>query len=261
MTIQITHANVSADSIFHYRFFKRMLDIAIAGTLLLLLSPLLAIIAILIKLESKGPVFYSSKRVGEGYRVFDFYKFRSMRTNADALLEKMKDQNQYGSKTEPLQNKNQPCWQKSFDEAFLVCDDGYLSEETWQQLDMAAKANAFVKFKNDPRITKVGKFIRNTSIDELPQLVNVLKGDMSLVGNRPLPLYEAEKLTSDEAIGRFLAPAGITGLWQVTERGKSKADANSRKQLDVQYAEKMSLILDFEILFKTPLAALQHENV
>ena len=120
---------------------------------------------------------------------------------------------------------------------------------------------AFVKFKNDPRITRIGHIIRNTSIDELPQLFNVLKGDMSLVGNRPLPVYEALQLTSDEAIGRFLAPAGITGLWQVTERGKENTTSDSRIRLDVEYTGKISFWLDLKILVKTPMAALQQENV
>ncbi|MEO0334303.1 MAG: sugar transferase, partial [Bacteroidota bacterium] len=110
-------------------------------------------------------------------------------------------------------------------------------------------------------ITRVGKIIRNTSIDELPQLFNVLRGDMSLVGNRPLPLYEAEKLTSDDLAKRFMAPAGITGLWQVTERGKSNTSEESRKKLDIEYAEKYSFWLDMKILLKTPLAAFQQENV
>lgn len=242
-----------------YRAVKRTFDVLAAGTLLLLLSPLFLLVAFLIKLESRGPVFYAAKRVGEGYKIFDFYKFRSMRTNADQLLEKMKLQNHYGG-----EDKAGPVtvfsWEKSGDD-LLVADDGYVSEDEWIVSATAEEKKAFVKFKNDPRITRIGKFIRNTSIDELPQLVNVLKGDMSLVGNRPLPLYEAAVLTSDDAIGRFLAPAGITGLWQVTERGKANTSADSRKQLDVRYAKEFSFLMDLRILVKTPLAALQQENV
>ncbi len=243
-----------------YRSTKRFFDMMAAGTLLLLLLPLFLIVAFLIKLGSKGPVFYASKRVGEGYKVFDFYKFRSMRTDADQLLEKMKQMNHYGTEAKAAPKQTAFTWKKKAKD-FLVADEGYVTEDEWIELQSHEEKKAFVKFKNDPRITRIGHFIRNTSIDELPQLVNVLKGDMSLVGNRPLPLYEASKLTSDDAIGRFLAPAGITGLWQVTERGKSNTSADSRKQLDVRYAKEFSFWMDLQILVKTPLAALQQENV
>ena len=242
------------------RITKRIFDLTVSSILILMLSPLFLLVAILIKLESKGPVFYASKRVGEGYKIFSFYKFRSMRTDADKLLEKMMLMNQYNTPKadEPTQQVHFS-WQK--ERNGLVGDDGYISCNDWADMENQDQKKAFVKFKNDPRITRVGNFIRNTSIDELPQLFNVLKGDMSLVGNRPLPLYEAAKLTSDEAIGRYLAPAGITGLWQVTERGKGKGDPDSRKKLDVTYAEKWNFWLDMWILFKTPLAAFQRENV
>jgi lipopolysaccharide/colanic/teichoic acid biosynthesis glycosyltransferase len=241
-----------------YRIAKRTFDIIVSTLLLLLLGPLFLLVALLIKLESKGPVFYASKRVGEAYQVFDFYKFRSMRTDADQLLEKMKAQNQYGDADEG--QEIQYAWNKTSGNA-LVADAGFIAEDDWVKGKKAAQARAFVKFSNDPRITRIGRIIRNTSIDELPQLVNVLKGDMSLVGNRPLPLYEASQLTSDEAVGRFLAPAGITGLWQVTERGKANTSADSRKRLDVTYANTCSFWLDMKILVRTPLAALQQENV
>src|SRR5690606_13962771 len=158
------------------------------------------VIALLIKLESKGPIIYKSKRAGTGYRIFDFYKFRSMVVDADKKLQELsKISNQYASE-ESNRKSSEPL--------------------------------AFVKIKNDPRVTKIGNFIRNTSIDELPQLFNVLKGDMSIVGNRPLPLYEAELLTSNLWAMRFVGPAGITGLWQVSKRGKSKMSDEERKELD-----------------------------
>ena len=236
--------------------WKRAFDITIAGTLLLLLSPFFLVIAILIKLESPGKVFYYQSRVGTGYRVFKFYKFRSMRPDADKFVQKLQDKNQYAGKGEP----SNVSVEKTVGPQ-LISDEGWIGESIHQRRVEAGEKNTFFKVKNDPRITKVGRFIRNTSIDELPQLFNVLKGDMSIVGNRPLPLYEAEKLTADDWAMRFLAPAGITGLWQVTERGKSEASADSRKRLDIEYALNHSFWGDMMILLKTPLAALQHENV
>ena len=118
-----------------------------------------------------------------------------------------------------------------------------------------------MKFEKDPRVTRVGRFLRKTSIDEIPQLINVLRGDMSLVGNRPLPLYEAEQLTRDNTVQRFDAPAGITGLWQVTKRGKANMSTEERIALDNQYAEDHSFMMDMKIILKTFPALLQSEKV
>ncbi len=205
--------------------YKRYFDIVASGMALLVLSPLFLLVAIIIRLESKGSVIYKSKRVGTGYKIFDFYKFRSMRSDADKLLETLSSLNQY--------------------------DD----------VESASGKSAFVKIKNDPRITKVGSFIRKTSIDELPQLFNVLKGDMSLVGNRPLPLYEAEMLTSNEWSMRFLGPAGLTGLWQISKRGKLEMSERERKKLDNFYATNHSFWLDMKIILGTIPALLQKEKV
>jgi len=201
---------------------KRAFDVLVSGTALLLLSPVLLLIALIVKLESKGPIFYISKRAGSGYKIFDFYKFRSMRVGADKELQKLAHLNQYGAN---------------------------------------ASNGVFFKIKDDPRITKFGQFLRSTSLDEIPQLFNVLIGDMSLVGNRPLPLYEAEKLTKDQIAWRFLAPAGITGLWQITKRGKDNMSEEERIALDMEYAMKNSLWLDVKIMFKTIPALLQKEKV
>ena len=115
---------------------------------------------------------------------------------------------------------------------------------------------------DDVRLNKYGKIMRITSLDELPELFNILKGDMSIVGNRPLPLYEAELLTSDAYIDRFMAPAGLTGLWQVEKRGGAgKMSAEERKQLDIKYARDFSFWLDMKIIFKTLTAFVQKENV
>jgi lipopolysaccharide/colanic/teichoic acid biosynthesis glycosyltransferase len=200
---------------------KRVFDILVSATALLLLSPLCLLIALIIRLESKGSIFYISKRAGSGYKIFNFYKFRSMRTGADAQLKNLAHLNQYS-------NSNN---------------------------------SVFFKIKDDPRITAFGHFIRKTSLDEIPQLLNVLLGDMSLVGNRPLPLYEAEKLTKDQIAWRFLAPAGITGLWQITKRGKDNMSEDERIALDMEYAMKNSFWLDMKILFSTIPALIQKEKV
>ncbi|MFT4738539.1 MAG: lipopolysaccharide/colanic/teichoic acid biosynthesis glycosyltransferase [Cyclobacteriaceae bacterium] len=235
---------------------KRAFDILCAVMLLTILSPVFILTALAIRLESKGPVFYSQKRVGTGYRIFDFFKFRSMRVNADQLIDQMKNLNHYVPtvETDELSKKHSGT-------EMLISDDKFIDEGVHVANSNAAVASSFVKINNDPRITKVGHWIRKTSIDELPQLVNVLIGDMSLVGNRPLPLYEAETLTNDDWSERFLAPAGITGLWQVTERGKKVTSADSRKALDIEYARNNSFWMDLKILAKTPLAALQQEKV
>ena len=235
---------------------KRLFDILVSGTLLLFLSPLFLIVGLIIKFTSKGPMFYSSPRVGTGYKTFPFYKFRSMRVDADHMLKNMQHLNHY-AKEEVAEQPQIP----QNDHPMLFSDEGYINELEFEQLKKKEEEQTFVKIQNDPRITRIGQFIRKTSIDELPQLVNVLLGHMSIVGNRPLPLYEAEKLTSDMWALRFMAPAGITGLWQVTERGKSNTTADSRKLLDMDYAQNYSLWMDLKILLKTPLAAIQQEKV
>lgn len=252
----------------HMPLGKRVMDVVCAGGALLLLSPFLLLVAALIKLESRGPVFYYSYRVGSGYRVFKFWKLRSMRSDADQLLGSVKNLNQYQN-TSSGQQLTAPlglcaaceaggaCQQQLVDErGQFICEQQY----RWQQ--KAAEAPAFIKIANDPRVTRIGRFIRNTSIDELPQLYNVLRGDMSLVGNRPLPLYEAEKLLTDEFSQRFIAPAGITGLWQVVRRGKGgDMSEEERKALDNEYAREFSLKKDIEIILKTIPALFQKENV
>lgn len=130
-----------------------------------------------------------------------------------------------------------------------------------QYSDSGNGKQVFIKFASDPRITKFGQFLRNTSLDEIPQLINVLKGDMSLVGNRPLELYEAVSFTKDEWVERFLAPAGITGLWQITKRGQKDMTVHERINLDINYANKNSFLYDLWILIKTPRALIQKENV
>jgi lipopolysaccharide/colanic/teichoic acid biosynthesis glycosyltransferase len=204
---------------------KRTIDVVFSLIALIVFSPLFLIIAIAIKIGSKGPVIYKSRRVGTGYKVFDFYKFRSMRTDADQLLTNLSAHNQY------------------------------------QAEEAGTDKPSFVKIKNDPRVTKLGRFLRKSSLDELPQFFNILKGDMSIVGNRPLPLYEAEMLTSNEWAMRFLGPAGLTGLWQITKRGREEMSERERKKLDNFYAQNYSLLLDFKIILGTLPALFQKEKV
>jgi lipopolysaccharide/colanic/teichoic acid biosynthesis glycosyltransferase len=201
---------------------KRSFDILVSVTALLVLSPLFLLIALAVRLESRGPIFYVSERAGRGYRIFKFYKFRTMFAGADQHIHEFSHLNQYSAKT--------------------------------------AEGPAFFKISNDPRITRVGAFLRNSSLDELPQLLNVLLGDMSLVGNRPLPLYEAATLTTDQCAQRFLAPAGITGLWQIMKRGKEEMSVEERINLDIDYANKYNFMYDLWIMANTPSALMQKSN-
>ena len=272
----------SGKNILHFKIpiWKRTFDIIFSLIALIILSPVFIITAIAIKLESNGPVLFKSKRVGTNYTVFDFLKFRSMFMDSDKRLKELsKTQNQYSDKIEepvvPVGHFNANVDDNtaigddlgaemliSDEEVMLVGDDFVVSETSFNKQKNEDINNAFVKIENDPRITKVGHFIRKYSIDELPQLVNILKGDMSVVGNRPLPLYEAEKLTSDESIDRFMAPAGLTGLWQVEKRGDSgKLSADERKQLDITYGQTYNFILDMKIIFKTLTAFIQKDDV
>lgn len=203
-------------------FLKRSMDILISSLALLILLPFMFIIALIIKLESKGPVFYTAYRAGSNYRIFKFMKFRTMIADADKKISELVSMNQYNN---------------------------------------GQKNSVFFKVSNDPRVTRFGRFLRNTSLDELPQLFNIIKGEMSLVGNRPLPLYEAKELTTDDHVERFAAPAGITGLWQVTKRGKKKMSEEERIALDIRYARKRSFLYDWKIILHTPKALFQKEDV
>jgi len=192
------------------RFAKRSFDLLLAGVLVLLLSPVLAVVAIVVKTTSPGPVLFRHERIGLDGQPFSMLKFRSMRVGADAeLASLLKAQ---GTSTQPL-----------------------------------------FKVKNDPRITPVGRFIRKYSLDELPQLFNVLGGSMSLVGPRPQVSAEVA-LYTDAARRRLLARPGITGLWQVS--GRSELDWDDAVKLDLYYVENWSLLGDLALLAKTVRAVL-----
>ncbi len=198
---------------------KRVLDIIFALTTLMLCLPIFIVIAIAIKMDSKGPVFFKSLRAGKNYKIFTFYKFRTMILNADGMTEEIFHLNQYSTNSNGI---------------------------------------SFLKIENDPRVTRVGKFLRKTSLDEIPQMLNVLLGDMSLVGNRPLPLKEAESLVTNDYVERFLAPAGITGLWQISKKSKPNMTAEERVDLDIVYARKSNFFNDLKIILKTPSALFQN---
>lgn len=243
-------------------FLKRTFDITFSLFALLMLSPLFLVVAILIKIDSKGPVFFTSKRVGSGYQIFDFFKFRSMKTGAENLIDNLKGQNQYkmastaqdSGSCEECERLGRACSSILFIDGKHVCENSYFSNKKNSN-------SSFMKFKDDPRVTKLGAFLRKSSIDELPQLLNILKGDMSFVGNRPLPLYEAEQLTSDNWAERFNAPAGLTGLWQVSKRGKADMSEEERKQLDNTYARTHSFFGDIVLILRTFPALTQKESV
>lgn len=243
--------------------YKRLMDLAVAVPALIIVSPVMLVVALLLKLESNAPVFYKSKRVGGYYKVFELIKFRSMVPGADKKVKDLSHLNLYAKKAEE-EAAQQLCGRCRSNGS--ACDGVRLIDETGTEicerlyLERKETQAVFSKFKDDPRITPLGKFLRNTSIDELPQLLNIIKGDMSLVGNRPLPLYEAEKLTTDQSFKRFMAPAGLTGLWQVTKRGRGDMTDEERIGLDNEYAANFNFWLDMKIIFRTFGALLQKEN-
>lgn len=192
---------------------KRIIDICLSVLIIVLCLPLMLIVSIIIKIDSPGPIIYSSIRIGKNMKAIRVFKFRTMIVDAETKITDLLHMNTY--------------------------DDN------------------FVKIKSDPRITKVGRYIRRISLDELPQFFNVLLGDMSVVGNRPLPVYEAKKLIAENKKDRFEAEAGITGLWQISKR-KDSMSSSERIDLDTYYAKRNSLYLDLKILIKTPISAIQN---
>lgn len=187
-----------------YNFIKRVLDILCSLVGLIILSPILVIVAILIKVDSKGPILFSQKRVGLNGHTFKMYKFRSMVIDAEELKNRLHEQNEM--------------------------------------------SGPMFKIKNDPRITKIGRFIRKTSIDELPQLINILKGEMSLVGPRPSLPKEVEEF-EPWMRKRLAVKPGLTCYWQVM--GRNSIGFEEWMKLDVKYVEDRSFLLDLKLIFKT----------
>lgn len=260
-------------ALFKLPIWKRGFDIIFASAAIIALFIPMLLIYIIILCTCRANPIYKSLRIGTNYAVFDFLKFRSMYVGADKKIDEYKAQNQYTT-IDNIDNDGMLVDDNilvgdnllySDDEdthVMLVSDDDQVDEVEYISTRKGEQEKAFVKLHHDPRITPIGRFIRKYSIDELPQLINILKGDMSVVGNRPLPLYEAEKLTSDLYSDRFFGPAGLTGLWQVEKRGSSGAlSAEERKQLDITYANNFSFWYDVTIILKTFTAFVQEEDV
>lgn len=196
-----------------YYVLKRMIDIFGSVIGIILLSPIMVIVTIIIKMESKGPLIFAQERVGLNGKVFKMYKFRSMVQNAEELLKDLKDKNEM--------------------------------------------SGPMFKIKDDPRITNIGRFIRKTSIDELPQLFNVLKGEMSLVGPRPNLPREVD-LFNDYHRQKLLVKPGLTCYWQVM--GRNNIDFEEWMRLDIKYLQERSLWLDIKLIFRTFFVLFGDEN-
>ena len=211
--IRVEFDNIDENKKRIYEISKRAIDIIGAGSGLLLLSPVIAIVACAVKFTSKGPIFFSQKRVGKNGKIFEIYKFRSMVVNAEEFKEKLAHQNEM--------------------------------------------SGPMFKMKDDPRVTNVGKFIRKTSLDELPQLWNVLKGDMSLVGPRP-SLPKEVKQFEEWMYKRLTVKPGLTCYWQVS--GRNNIDFEDWMKLDISYVEDRNLWIDIKLIFKTVFVLFGDKN-
>lgn len=197
---------------------KRMCDIFTALFGIILLTPLWIIVAAMVRLNDGGPAFFTQERVGLNGKTFTMFKFRTMRVDAEELKASLMEAN---------------------------------------EADSSAGNSIMFKMANDPRITRIGAFLRKTSIDELPQLFNVLRGDMSLVGPRP-PLPSEVAQYESRVMGKFTVRPGITGLWQIS--GRSNLSWDETVHLDLSYAQHRSLTLDAWIMLQTVPALLRHEG-
>ena len=197
-----------------YSITKKIMDLVLSFIGLILLIPVFLILAILVKLDSKGPVFYAHTRKGKNRSDIKIYKFRTMYSNSDEIFESFSDEQK---------------------------------EEYYKNF----------KLDNDPRVTKVGDFLRRTSLDEIPQLINVLKGDLSLVGPRPIVEKEICKY-GQYADKLFSVIPGITGYWQ--SHGRSDTSYDERVKMDMYYIDNKSILLDIKIMFKTVISVIKKEG-
>lgn len=198
----------------NYMSVKRVFDLVISTIGLIMLSPIFLILAIIVKLDSKGPVFFAHTRYGKNGKKFKMYKFRTMYENAQDMINDFT----------PEQMKE---WKENF------------------------------KLQNDPRITKVGKFLRKTSLDELPQIVNIIKGDLSIIGPRPVIEEELEKYGENKEKFLSVTP-GLTGYWQAN--GRSSTTYEQRMEMELYYIDHISPKLDFKIFFKTIESVIKKEG-
>lgn len=196
------------------KYIKKIIDKLISAVSLVILSPVFLIIAICIKLESKGPVFFIHKRIGKNGKEIGMYKFRTMVPNAEELIKSFT-----------------PEQMKEFKENF--------------------------KLENDPRITKVGKILRKTSLDELPQLINILKGELSIIGPRPVIGEELEKYGENKLKFLSVTP-GLTGYWAAN--GRSNTSYDERMKMELYYIDNMSWKMDMKVFFKTIISVLKKEG-
>ena len=197
-----------------YSIIKKIMDLILSLIGLILLIPVFLILAILVKLDSKGPVFYAHTRKGKNRSDIKIYKFRTMYSNSDEIFESFSDEQK---------------------------------EEYYKNF----------KLDNDPRVTKIGDFLRRTSLDEIPQLINVLKGDLSLVGPRPIVEKEICKY-GQYADKLFSVIPGITGYWQ--SHGRSDTSYDERIEMDMYYIDNKSILLDIKIMFKTVISVIKKEG-
>lgn len=208
------NSKISNKNFLVYNFFKRSFDIISASIGILFLLPLFIVLAILVKLDSKGPIFFSHKRIGKNGKIIGIYKFRSMVSNSEEIFKNFTEEQK-----------------KEFEKNF--------------------------KLDDDPRITKIGGFLRKTSLDELPQLLNIIKGDMSVVGPRPIVRAEVEKygVCADKL---FSVKPGLTGFWQAN--GRSDTTYEERVQMDMYYIDNRSFLLDIRIILKTVISVIRKEG-
>ena len=212
--IAVKEKNIVKDKKTAYKVVKRVFDIVFSLIGLILLSPVFLIISVIIKLDSKGPVFFVHSRIGEKGKSIGIYKFRTMVNNAEDLI-------------------------KSF------------TPEQKEEFERS------YKLENDPRITKVGDFLRKTSLDELPQILNILKGELSIIGPRPIVQSELDKYEDNK--DKFLSVRpGLTGYWAAN--GRSDTSYEERMQMELYYVDNMSFKLDVKIFFKTVFAVLKKEG-